>query len=80
MWNGGGYPRGIAGEDIPLSARIFAVVDVWDALSFNRPYRNALPPEEAVADIETRAGIQFDPEIVTAFKVLMRDFDLSTLD
>ena len=79
-WNGGGYPRGIAGEDIPLSARIFAVVDVWDALSFNRPYRNALPPEEAVADIETRAGIQFDPEIVTAFKVLMRDFDLSTLD
>ncbi|HDS74495.1 MAG TPA: response regulator, partial [Firmicutes bacterium] len=41
-WSGEGYPRGISGEEIPLSARVFAVVDVWDALSFNRPYRNAL--------------------------------------
>ncbi len=58
-WDGTGYPRGLKGEDIPLSARIFAVVDVWDALLSDRPYRKAWTPNQVRAYLHKRAGQQF---------------------
>jgi HD-GYP domain-containing protein (c-di-GMP phosphodiesterase class II) len=70
-WNGTGYPRGLAGEEIPLAARIFAVVDVWDALTSDRPYRNALPLEQAVEYINNESGQHFDPQVVAAFMYLL---------
>ncbi len=66
-WDGGGYPRGLKGEQIPLSARIFAVVDVWDALCSDRPYRRAWTPEKAKEHILSLSGIQFDPKVVEVF-------------
>jgi len=70
-WDGSGYPRGLKGEEIPLAARIFAVVDVWDALSSPRPYRPAWPPERVRAYLQEQAGRQFDPEVVAAFLRLL---------
>lgn len=70
-WNGNGYPRGLKGEEIPLSARIFAIVDVWDALRSNRPYRPACPPEKVHAYICSQSGIHFDPAIVSLFEELV---------
>jgi PAS domain S-box-containing protein len=70
-WDGTGYPRGLIGEDIPLDARIFAVVDVWDALLSIRPYRKAWSREKAVAYIIEQAGRQFDPMVVDAFLKLI---------
>jgi HD-GYP domain-containing protein (c-di-GMP phosphodiesterase class II) len=67
MWNGEGYPQGLKEEEIPLNARIFSVVDVWDALITDRPYREAWPKEEALDYIEAKSGIEFDPMIVDAF-------------
>ncbi len=66
-WNGSGYPRGLAGEQIPLSARIFAVVDVWDALLSDRPYRNAWDEQRVAGYLRQNAGILFDPAVVAAF-------------
>ncbi len=66
-WDGTGYPRGLKGDNIPLSARIFAVVDVWDALTSDRVYRKALPKEEALQIILRQAGKQFDPKVVGHF-------------
>ncbi|MBI5652700.1 MAG: GAF domain-containing protein [Chloroflexi bacterium] len=66
-WDGTGYPRGLAGEAIPLAARIFAVVDVWDALCANRPYRAAWPRERAREHIREQAGTHFDPRVVEMF-------------
>jgi putative nucleotidyltransferase with HDIG domain len=66
-WNGSGYPRGLAGEEIPLAARIFAVVDVWDALLSDRPYRNAWDEQQAADYLRQNAGILFDPAVVAAF-------------
>lgn len=66
-WDGSGYPRGLKGEEIPLAARIFAVVDVWDALLSNRPYRDAWDEERAKKYIQQNAGILFDPVIVEVF-------------
>lgn len=66
-WNGKGYPRGLKGEEIPLAARIFAVVDVWDALLSDRPYRRAWEMAEARKYIMGLSGKQFDPAIVDAF-------------
>jgi putative nucleotidyltransferase with HDIG domain len=66
-WDGSGYPRGLQGEDIPLPARIFAVIDVYDALTSDRPYRPAWRHEEALAYIDSQAGVQFDPHVVAAF-------------
>ncbi len=74
-WNGAGYPRGLKGEEIPLSARIFSVVDVWDALTSDRPYRQAWSRETTTAYILERAGEQFDPRIVEAFFSLGIDQD-----
>jgi PAS domain S-box-containing protein len=66
-WDGAGYPRGLKGEQIPLAARIFAVVDIWDALRSNRPYRKAWPEEEVCAHICGLAGTHLDPEVVALF-------------
>lgn len=66
-WDGSGYPQSLKGEQIPLAARIFAVVDVWDALGSQRPYREAWPEAEVYAYLEEQAGKQFDPEVVKAF-------------
>jgi HD-GYP domain-containing protein (c-di-GMP phosphodiesterase class II) len=71
-WNGSGYPRGLSGTDIPLHARLFAIVDVWDALCSDRPYRAALPEEEALRYIESESGKHFDPELVMAFLKMQR--------
>jgi putative two-component system response regulator len=66
-WDGRGYPAGLSGESIPLSARIVSVVDVFDALAHDRPYRAALPAARAAAMVAAGAGTQFDPGIVRAF-------------
>ncbi|MBO4301160.1 MAG: HD domain-containing protein [Desulfovibrio sp.] len=66
-WNGRGYPKGLAGEDIPLSARIMAVADVFDALVSNRSYKKGFPYEKAFAIIREESGTHFDPQIVEAF-------------
>lgn len=66
-YNGSGYPRGLKGEEIPLSARIFAVVDVWDALLSTRPYREAWPKARAREHILAGSGTEFDPKVVRTF-------------
>jgi len=71
-WDGTGYPRGLAGEDIPLSARIFAVADVFDALCSPRPYKDAMPFEQAWGIIRDDAGSHFDPRVVEAFRPIAR--------
>jgi putative nucleotidyltransferase with HDIG domain len=63
-WDGSGYPDGLKGEEIPIGARILTVVDCFDALVSDRPYRTALPLNEAMAHMKSKAGVQFDPEIV----------------
>jgi HD-GYP domain-containing protein (c-di-GMP phosphodiesterase class II) len=76
-WDGSGYPRGLKGEEIPMAARIFAVVDVWDALRSDRPYRSAWPEEKVRERIRSLAGSQFDPAIVETF--LAMDWSESNL-
>lgn len=66
-WDGSGYPQGLQGEHIPLAARIFAVVDVYDALMSDRPYRPAWPPERVVAHLREESGKHFDPNVVDGF-------------
>jgi putative two-component system response regulator len=69
-WDGEGYPRGLRGEQIPLAGRIVAVASVFDALTHERPYKQAWPVEEAVAEIVSQRGRQFDPGVVDAFATL----------
>jgi PAS domain S-box-containing protein len=69
-WDGSGYPRRLKGVEIPLAARIFAVVDVWDALRANRPYRNAWREEMVRAHIRSLSGTHFDPDVVESFLAL----------
>jgi diguanylate cyclase (GGDEF)-like protein len=66
-WDGGGYPDGLHGEEIPLGARIIAVCDAFDAMTTDRPYKNAAPIEEALAELRRCAGEQFDPAVVASF-------------
>jgi len=67
-WDGSGYPRGLKGVQIPLAARLFAVVDVWDALHSDRPYRSAWPEEKALEYIHAESGKHFDPQVVKVFE------------
>jgi HD-GYP domain-containing protein (c-di-GMP phosphodiesterase class II) len=66
-WDGAGYPDGLAGEAIPLMARIVSIVDAYDAMTTTRPYRNALSVDVAFAEIERMSGKQFDPQCAAAF-------------
>jgi len=66
-WDGSGYPRGLRGEQIPLAARLFAIVDVWDALQSDRPYRQPLPKAELIEHITSLSGTHFDPNVVELF-------------
>jgi HD-GYP domain-containing protein (c-di-GMP phosphodiesterase class II) len=69
--DGTGYPDGLRLEEIPICARIIAVVDAYDAMTSDRPYRRAMPQEDAVAELERHAGTQFDPTVVAAFKAVL---------
>lgn len=72
-WDGTGYPKGLKGEDIPLAARIFSVVDVWDALTSDRPYHEGMSEEQAIEHLLEQAGTQLDPEIVKSFIEMLRN-------
>lgn len=72
-WDGSGYPRGLKGDEIPLAARIFAIVDVWDAVQSNRPYKEAWSRDKAVAYIREQTGKHFDPEIVKIFLLMVAE-------
>jgi putative two-component system response regulator len=74
-WDGTGYPRGLAGEQIPLASRLVAVADVYDALTTRRPYKVPFPHAEAVRVVREGAGSQFDPAVVAAFVAVAADFD-----
>ncbi|MGD2026540.1 MAG: HD domain-containing phosphohydrolase [Anaerolineales bacterium] len=76
-WDGSGYPQGLKGDDIPFPARIFSVVDVWDALTTDRPYRKAWSKQDAINYIESKSGKEFDPKIVDEF-IEMVTLDLSS--
>ncbi len=78
-WDGSGYPRGLAGREIPLAARLFAVVDVWDALRSDRPYRDAWSPEKTLEYIRAESGRHFDPEVVPAFLALYEEEGLEDM-
>ena len=66
-WDGSGYPHGLKGSRIPMGSRILAVVDAWESMTTSRPWRTAMPREEAVAELRREAGHQFDPDVVEAF-------------
>lgn len=70
-WDGSGYPRGLKGEEIPLSARIFSIIDVWDAVTSDRPYRPAWDKEKALEYIRDQTGKHFDPYVVGLFHKMM---------
>jgi PAS domain S-box-containing protein len=72
-WDGSGYPWGVSGEEIPVAARIFSVVDAFDAMISNRPYRDAISAELAIDEIERCSGTQFDPVVVAAFLPIARN-------
>jgi HD-GYP domain-containing protein (c-di-GMP phosphodiesterase class II) len=77
-WDGSGYPRGLQGDAIPYPARIFSVVDVWDALTSDRPYRKAWQKEDALNYIRSKAGTEFDPNIVDEFVGLVMPTESAT--
>ena len=66
-WDGGGYPKGLRADEIPLAARVFAIADSFDAMTSDRPYRVAMPVEQALEEVREGAGTQFDPTVVRAF-------------
>jgi len=70
-WDGNGYPQGISGESIPILSRILSVVDAYDAMTSDRPYRKAMTKEDAIAEISSNSGTQFDPEIASLFLTLV---------
>jgi diguanylate cyclase (GGDEF)-like protein/putative nucleotidyltransferase with HDIG domain len=76
FWNGAGYPEGLRGSSIPLTARILSIADAYDTLRVARPYRGAVPREEACNFLRSRAGTQFDPKLVDVFLRNLRIFEL----
>ena len=72
-WDGAGYPAGLAGDEIPLWARVFAVADALDAMTTDRPYRSAMPLEKALGELRANSGTQFDPGCVEALEAIDRD-------
>ncbi|MDH4063783.1 MAG: HD domain-containing protein [Acidobacteriota bacterium] len=78
-WDGSGYPRGLCGEEIPLGARILSVVDCYDALTSDRPYRLAMTTEQALAIVRERRGQMYDPNVVDAFIALLPTLSSDTV-
>lgn len=78
-WDGKGYPDGLTGEEIPLTARIVAVADSFDAITIDRPYRKSRNPEEAYLEIVRMAGTQFDPQVVSAFQRAWEAGEIQTI-
>jgi HD-GYP domain-containing protein (c-di-GMP phosphodiesterase class II) len=76
-WDGSGYPRGLRGEDIPLAARIFALVDGFDVMTNDQPYRQALPIEIALSEIEAKADSHFDPTLAPLFLRMLEEVELA---
>jgi HD-GYP domain-containing protein (c-di-GMP phosphodiesterase class II) len=74
-WDGSGYPHGLKGETIPLEARIFAIVDVWDALSSDRPYRKAWSAKKVIDHIKSESGKHFDSQVVEVFLKILEEGD-----
>jgi HD-GYP domain-containing protein (c-di-GMP phosphodiesterase class II) len=72
-WDGTGYPQSLKGEEIPIAARIFAVIDVWDALTHDRPYRLAWDKSRTLDYIQDQSGKHFDPDVVQEFLALVKD-------
>jgi HD-GYP domain-containing protein (c-di-GMP phosphodiesterase class II) len=79
-WNGSGYPQQLAGEEIPLSARIFAVADVFDALCSKRPYKEPLSFDAAMSILEKDTGSHFDPSVMDEFRTMARQIYDQLLD
>ena len=79
-WDGSGYPQGLRGGEIPIEARIFSVVDVWDAITSDRPYRDAMSPVEASTYIISQSNLHFDPQIVAVFLELLQEEGYLTRD
>jgi len=71
-YDGTGYPRGLKGDEIPLGARVFGVVDAYDAMTSRRPYREAMSQEDALEEVMRNSGVQFDPQVVSAFLKMVR--------
>jgi len=74
-WDGSGYPQGLKGDQIPLVARIFAVVDVWDALRSDRPYRKGWSQEQVIAYLKAHSGTLFDPQVIKVFLTVLEEQD-----
>ena len=74
-YDGGGYPDGLRGRDIPLGSRIMAIADSFDAMNSNRPYRPPLPKEKIISELERAKGTQFDPEVVDIFLGILKADD-----
>jgi response regulator RpfG family c-di-GMP phosphodiesterase len=79
-FDGKGYPRGLRGEEIPLGSRIFSIADAFDAMTSDRPYRKALPPEMARAEVLRHSGTQFDPKVVQAFLLVYERLEKEALE
>ncbi len=73
-WDGSGYPRGIAGLEIPLQGRLMAIVDVYDALISERPYKKPFPPDQSLKIIKEGSGVHFDPALVEVFAAAVQYF------
>jgi putative nucleotidyltransferase with HDIG domain len=73
-WDGSGYPRGLSGNQIPLEARIFSIVDVWDALLSDRPYRRAWTKEQTLNYLKEQSGTHFDPEVLRKTLPLLMEY------
>jgi putative two-component system response regulator len=74
-WDGSGYPRGLRGEEIPLAARIFSLVDAFDVMTNDQPYRQALPLELTMAEIEANSGSHFDPALAPMFLEMLEELE-----
>ena len=79
-WDGSGYPRGLKGEQIPIAARLFAIIDVWDALRLDRPYRIAWSEEKVLAHIRSLSGTHFDPKVTELFLNMVAKGSIITFD
>jgi putative two-component system response regulator len=75
-FDGTGYPSGLAGEEIPLGARMLAIVDAYDAMTSSRPYRQAMTTDQALAEIRAGAGSQFDPALASLFVDMIQSGEL----